>query len=125
MNATDFIEPQGSLTYDLFPVTEEERKEGLDSTQKLQGLLHGWIGDAEKRTDHEEGQEHWVYHRAASHIATRLYGGVQRLKVDGGDTEVQYDMQQMQHWQNEANRHLAAFHSLIRGPQWPRVHALR
>lgn len=86
--ASDFIEPAGELSSDLFP--------GVDLTT----FVTGWLADAATRTTDEAAQAAWVYHRAFTSIANRLSGGATSVK-EGGVT-VTVGGHQAEYWLDRA-----------------------
>lgn len=98
LTATDFIEPTGELSEEMFPGKDVEEFAGA------------WLAEAASKAGGESAQRAWVYYRAYSHVANRMHADPANARE--GSVSVQVTDAQIQHWQRLAMRHAHEFYAL-------------
>ena len=99
MTAQSFIHPAGELNESLFP--------GVD----LLASVGVWLEEAEGKTDDENAQRAWVYHRAFRQLADAFHNGVSTAR-EGEVTGTRSDIQ-FRYWSNRADREFAKYRNRV------------
>lgn len=107
LTVEDFVQPAGELTDHMFP------------EENLLTLTDGWLQQAISKVEstptilaenRDLAASAWVYHRAYSHIAQRLYVSAQSASVDSVTRSMGSD--QRQHFADLAAAKLALYEQL-------------
>jgi hypothetical protein len=96
--ATDFIEPAGELSTELFP--------GKDLT----AFVTAWLAEAETKASGEAAQRAWVLHRAYTTVANRMHNDPALGRE--GNVQSQTTDAQIAHWRERAIQERHEFEAL-------------
>lgn len=98
LQASDFIEPAGELSEELFP------------GKNLTTYASAWLTEAQGKTSDEDAQREWVYHRAYQTVANRL--NAQLISEQKGDLRGQRSDSQNAYYSRLAKQHLDNYNAL-------------